>query len=216
MGSDDQSPSSDSEPETQGFLPRHNPHHARSLRHSRRAWRSWLYSRVLLVATLITTFAISAQTLSGHFQAKEPPIMYSPCGSTPDEARSLGCTFDIISFSFLPPRCHDPELAAEFASLRQWEWFEDQNQTQPIPQEVALSGNYEGLYVNWDYHITHCVFMWRKMHRAFQRGGKSAIDGYIAPEAHTKHCGMMLVRQGVGLETVNTRIHVKYPECGMK
>lgn len=56
--------------------------------------------------------------------------------------------------------------------------------------------------------------MWEKMHRALLGVGKPAIDSYIGPLAHTRHCGMMLARRGNGFEfsDFNTRIKVKYPE----
>lgn len=47
-------------------------------------------------------------------------IMFSPCGSTPSEARAASCVFDIVAFSWLPPRCHDAELGEEFRQQKDW------------------------------------------------------------------------------------------------
>lgn len=58
--------------------------------------------------------------------------------------------------------------------------------------------------------------MWEKLHRAILGVGKSAIDGYIGPLEHTKHCSRMLLQdRDVALETINTIILVKYPTCGI-
>lgn len=59
--------------------------------------------------------------------------------------------------------------------------------------------------------------MWRKMHRAFLGDlGRRAIDGYIGSYQHTKHCEHMLLGdRGVAWDTINTRIAVKYPDCGI-
>lgn len=40
-----------------------------------------------------------------------------PCGTSPASARSRGCRFDIISSSWLSPRCIDDELVHEFESV---------------------------------------------------------------------------------------------------
>ncbi|CZR68287.1 uncharacterized protein PAC_18186 [Phialocephala subalpina] len=145
-------------------------------------------------------------------------ILRSPCGSSPAEAKALGCTFDIISFCWLPTRCYDAELSHTFDELVQWEWYIDHNKTQPVSKSEALTGELDGLYVSWEYHVQHCVYMWEKMHRALMGEGKRAVDGYIGVYAHTQHCGKMLLTRGDGFELsdFNTRIRVKYPDCGIE
>ena len=145
-------------------------------------------------------------------------VLRSPCGSSPTEARALGCTFDIISFCWLPSRCYDAGLSQKFDKLADWEWYLDHNKTQPVAKSDALTGELDGLYVSWEYHVQHCVYMWEKMHRAFLGGGKRTLDGYIGVFSHTEHCGKMLLSRGEGFELsdFNTRIKVKYPDCGIK
>ncbi|PVH80977.1 hypothetical protein DL98DRAFT_548831 [Cadophora sp. DSE1049] len=142
----------------------------------------------------------------------------SPCGSSSAEAKALGCTFDIISFCWLPTRCYDAELSQRFDKLANWEWYLDHNKTQPVAKSDALTGELDGLYVSWEYHVQHCVYMWEKMHRAFLGEGKRALDGYIGVFSHTQHCGKMLLTRGEGFELsdFNTRIKVKYPDCGIE
>jgi len=150
------------------------------------------------------------------------PILRQPCGSTPAEARSRGCRFDVMSFSWLPSRCYDAELAQAFDEVHEWEWFVDGNRTQPVAHAEVMKGEYTGLFVNWEYHLRHCTAMWKKLHRALlrggsgERGGMQAIDGYIANYAHTEHCELILLGdRAIAFETFNTRIQLKFPDCGM-
>lgn len=144
-------------------------------------------------------------------------IMVKPCGETPDEARERRCHFDIISFCWLPDECYDAELSQDFDDANQLEWFLDPNRTQPVSHEQIMTGEYTGLYVNWEYHLRHCTAMWKKMHRAiFSDLGRGAIDGYIGSYEHTKHCGHMLLGDhSIAWDAINTRIAVKYPDCGV-
>ena len=148
--------------------------------------------------------------------APSTPIVALPCGQTPQEARARGCHFDVISFCWLPTACYDAELSAAFDKETTWEWFLDPNKTQPVSHQQAMTGEFTGLYVNWEYHLRHCTAMWEKLHRAVLGGGKKAIDGYIGTLEHTEHCGEMLLKdRDVALETINTIILVKYPACGI-
>ncbi|KAI9034914.1 uncharacterized protein KD926_005028 [Aspergillus affinis] len=145
-------------------------------------------------------------------------VIKSPCGHTAAEARARGCHFDIITFCWLPDRCYDAELSESFEKLDNWKWYLDQNKTQPVPKEEALQGELDGLYVSWEYHVQHCVYMWEKMHRALLGAGKAAIDTYIGPYSHTEHCGKMLLSRGEGyaMDDINTRIRLKFPDCGIE
>jgi hypothetical protein len=176
----------------------------------------------LLVVTTTNARPRAASTTSLDFetgvQGPNKDILRSPCGSTPAQAKALGCSFDIISFCWLPARCYDAELSSSFDKLVQWEWYIDHNKTKPVPKAEALTGNFDGLYVSWEYHVQHCVYMWEKMHRALLGEGKRAVDGYIGSYSHTEHCGNMLLSRGKGFEftNFNTRIRVKYPDCGIE
>lgn len=144
-------------------------------------------------------------------------VMVQPCGNTTAEARARGCHFDVISFCWLPDACYDAELSAEFLAAHELEWFEDPAKERPLSYEQIITGEHTGLYVNWEYHVAHCTAMWRKMHRAILGAlGKAAIDAYIGSYPHTEHCEQMLLGgTGVAFDTINTRIAVKYPDCGI-
>ena len=66
-------------------------------------------------------------------------------------------------------------------------------------------------WVTWEYHLTHCLYTWKKLNRAVERRG--AIDGYISNYNHTSHCSKLLLAKGVKMETWNSEFFVQYPRC---
>lgn len=58
------------------------------------------------------------------------------------------------------------------------------------------------LYVTDEYHIVHCVYMWRKLHRGLEVESKELepgssegawIDSYTSNFMHTHHCTDVLL-----------------------
>ncbi|GKT79686.1 hypothetical protein ColTof4_12109 [Colletotrichum tofieldiae] len=148
----------------------------------------------------------------------------APCGATPSEARASGCLFDLISFNWLPPSCHDAELASQFEEeLReagQLSWYEDMQRTKPLSRDQIMTGEYSGIYVSLGYHLRHCTAMWRRMHRALMQGGGGLgrVDGYIWSYHHTRHCEETLLAGHNGSaagELFTTEVRIKYPDCGV-
>ncbi len=172
-----------------------------------------LYARLATTLVLMGLVAATIYAFRGASlwpQSEQPSI--TSCGATPSEAQSRGCHFDITSFSWLPPACHDDDLVAEFLALERWEWFLDPAGTQSIPLEEVERGEMAQMYVSWKYHLAHCVFMWQKLHRAVDKG--QVIDAYIGNYHHTSHCGHMLMKAENGT-TLNTIIRRKYVGCGV-
>ncbi|KAK3312966.1 hypothetical protein B0H66DRAFT_485102 [Apodospora peruviana] len=134
------------------------------------------------------------------------------CGTSPQDAVSRGCRFDVMSFAWLPAPCFDGELMADFLALRDWRWYVDPDGTQMADAAAAARGEYDRLYVTQEYHMYHCTYMWRKMHRAIRY--RRPLDGYIANMEHTAHCEAMLVNDaGLPLDATNTAIVSKYVQC---
>lgn len=173
----------------------------------------------LLVSMLLgTVIGIVALNGKGSTTINHSGVTIQPCGSSPEEAIARGCHFDVISFCWLAHDCYDSELSDDFRHRYHLEWFVDSDRKIPLSYEDIMTGKHTGLYVNWEYHIAHCTAMWKKMHRAILGDlGKGAIDSYIGSYEHTKHCEMMLLGdRNVTLDTINTRIAVKYPDCGIE
>lgn len=168
--------------------------------------RPHIISIILVTATSICviiiyhTFALRQDQLRGTF---------GECGTSPAEARGLGCQFDVISFSWLPSDCYDAELVDDFLALRNWEWFYDAAGQHAIPKEEVLKGELTDLFVTREYHNFHCTYQWRKMHRGMVKG---VIDSYIANYGHTAHCEHMLTA-GLPINMTDTVITMKFPQC---
>ncbi|PYH93996.1 hypothetical protein BO71DRAFT_399246 [Aspergillus ellipticus CBS 707.79] len=176
----------------------------------------------IVLCSFIAIFTGSWWYLSPSDLRSPPSAAVQDCGTSAAEALARGCQFDAMSFSWLPPACFDAPLMQDFLRQRDWQWFLDPAGQQAVPSARALTGEYDKLYVTREYHLLHCLYMWRKMHRAVLFGeGRGAVDGYIANIAHTEHCGRMLLHQpphaidsSDGLQVVDTYIFVKFVLCG--
>ena len=97
-----------------------------------------------------------------------------------------------------------------------WAYYLDRNRTRLVSQELALTGEFAGLYPKFEYHLLHCTYMWKKLHRAMLGKGKAAIDSANGQYTHTQHCShMLLARRDVNLDVINAVIVVKHPDCGI-
>lgn len=141
--------------------------------------------------------------------------MKSPCGRSPDEARSAGCHFELFSFSWVPNECFDRNLAASFNDIRNWEFWLSKDGTGPVSQVEAETGNYDSLYTTWGYHLQHCTTMWQKMHRAVIGKGYAGIDSIVAGIAHTEHCSKKLLMQDIPMERIMSKALRGFPDCGL-
>lgn len=127
---------------------------------------------------------------------------------------------DFISRTWVHPLCYDEQLTAEFLS-QNWTWYtlnEDaagNENSEPISPNLlsdTLEDDAIRVAVTAQYHLWHCSFAWRKLHRAVLGNGR--VDSYLANENHTHHCS------GVGLtplpdpDEITTLFTVKYTTCG--
>ena len=133
----------------------------------------------------------------------------SSCGRTPTQARNRGCSFDLISFAWQTPECYDSDLVSKFAAWDAWNFYTERHGNITRPQEEVLRGE-QSLWVSWQYHEVHCTFMWRQMHRAYEKGW---IDAHLRAYNHTLHCQKILLTKGISPEEVFTRAEVIYPLC---
>ena len=152
---------------------------------------------------------------STNSPAPSPPFShrFTNCGTSRTTALAQDCTFDPVSFVWVPTRCSDPELTTQFLSLANWTWYTDKFGILPVPIDEVLGGYHEQLYVTAKYHILHCTYMWRKMHRAMLNGWP--LDNYISNYHHTGHCEMMIEEMSkmMDQEVVDTTIVMKWPDC---
>ncbi|EED15382.1 hypothetical protein TSTA_048250 [Talaromyces stipitatus ATCC 10500] len=146
----------------------------------------------LLGVTLLIAVTI---LLSQLFLRNREAAYLLHCGHSVEEARALGCEFDILSYTWTPKECYDKETADEFRQWltrperfpRPWPFFADKNRTEWIPSEEALSKRAHMMtYAPQEEHIGHCIFMMRRLHRI--NDGSAKMNSRFGKYSHTEHC----------------------------
>ncbi|KAI1842111.1 hypothetical protein JX266_011644 [Neoarthrinium moseri] len=181
---------------------------------------AWTVAIGLLViiavgAALFGTFRAELFTVGQDQTSQHQAAGVSPwsCGSSREEALVAGCQFDVVSFSWLPPDCYDGELVAQFEARGPWQWYVGRDGGVTADAKAVREGRLDRLYVTWEFHLLHCTFQWKKMHRAMLAG--RPIDSYIGNFSHTQHCERMIMNRRTQLNSTGTDIFIKYPSCGL-
>ncbi|EME42003.1 hypothetical protein DOTSEDRAFT_54484 [Dothistroma septosporum NZE10] len=111
------------------------------------------------------------------------------CGDTVEEAHERGCVWDLMAFSYTHPSCLYPSESAMFIEkYGPWDWYYDQNGTQPVPAEVLTTTPH--LYTTHGWHVVHCLYILKLLHLA-SMSGALVTDEAIALH-HTQHCVDMI------------------------
>ena len=121
------------------------------------------------------------------------------CGSTLDEAKAQGCTFDTLALDWLPLHCQDKELGLAFAKTGtepdgSWKYWADKNKTREYTlEEIAeLPGTDNNcFFVEPLWHKFHCTYYWRKLYRSRFTG--TVVESESDSVGHLAHCEMLLL-----------------------
>lgn len=139
------------------------------------------------VATIPITLR-SMHTHSHPFNHTDPA--HGSCGSSPSEAESLGCKFDIMYWGWMHPNCYnETESRIWEQQYGPWPWKKRYPESNPssnedIPREKL---QYEtAVFATDHYHWAHCLYSFKMVHMA-------ALNGYmvspeVGPLSHTDHC----------------------------
>ena len=168
--------------------------------------------RVLIISLLLLILITPIIYFTKH---RTTTTTYNQCGTTAAEARSRGCVFETTGFAWLPPACADPSTEAEFLTYiaaNDLLLYRDMNYTDIVSLEEVKRGEGPGFFVRQQYHLTHCLFLIKKLHRAIAQG--RTLDGIIMPLHHTEHCiGQNLMPHGYRAMDVQLS-YTKFPYCG--
>lgn len=171
--------------------------------HSLRSWyRRWTFasSTGFLLAVICLGVSMSSLLELPGFRFHAPDWMRQPsrqnmgaCGSTAEIARSRGCHFDLILASWVKDECFDRELYHDYVhdgfNTRNWTFWWDKENTRALTKEEALSGDWETVYVDADYHYAHCAYFWSKQWKQLMTGGGVvALTERERKDGHTQHC----------------------------
>lgn len=63
-----------------------------------------------------------------------------------------------------------------------WRYYQNWSDKTPLDSSVVERGDVESVYVTWEWHLEHCLFMWRKMHRSLlvYGGGGDVVGQDVA------------------------------------
>ncbi|KAJ9605618.1 hypothetical protein H2200_010275 [Cladophialophora chaetospira] len=114
------------------------------------------------------------------------------CGNSSSEARALGCTFNQLTWVWLPPNC--PMYANDqFLEAEDWVYWEDLEQTKAVGDDVwaeVLDGE-RMIFSEMREHATHCVYYFLSLSQVI-RDGTPYYDKMVNYE-HYEHCANMLL-----------------------
>jgi hypothetical protein len=131
-----------------------------------------------------------------------------PCGNSSAQARELGCSFNQLTWTWLPPNC--PSYANDlFMSTeeRPWVYWEDLGQTRVVEGDVweqVLNGELR-IFGERREHVTHCIFLLLTYAQIIRDG--TPYFEKLAQYEHAKHCTDILleiVRKEPGWNDVQT------------
>ena len=110
----------------------------------------------------------------------------------------------MLSAAWLPPHCIDHELSADFERSGpgpngEWTYYNGSS-ADDYTVEISVEGIELGsddpdsrFYANWDWHVLHCMFYWKKMWRANMTG--TTLEGRYDNEGHINHCATALIAE---------------------
>lgn len=115
------------------------------------------------------------------------------CGETIEEAESKNCIFDALASAWLPPKCRDDHLTAEFnrsgpGDRGAWPYYADENGTIPMTMDemAQLGGKKVYWYSIREWHVYHCNFYWRKYFRI--KDTNALMEKRYGGLHHIRHC----------------------------
>ncbi|KAH8897639.1 hypothetical protein GQ53DRAFT_884348 [Thozetella sp. PMI_491] len=143
------------------------------------------------------------------------PLSFShgDCGNSPEDAKARGCQYNIVLHSWLPKSClteADAEDAKDMYKDHKWPY--ETTSGQNLTMEELGAGDYEYFMTTFDFHVTHCMYVWKRLHRIMLDPALE-LDTYTADYGHTSHCVEMITGYPDGIKGSSTKIFVKYPKC---
>jgi hypothetical protein len=185
------------------------------------SWRSWITRSRFIFSLIITLVSLSivyvwSTSIQFRIQAQNRPRI-THCGSTPAEARALGCKFEVHNFAWVPPDCFDDQLAAEWDADPSWAFSRNMTAQPNISppdlytREEGESGDLQHAIVPWRQHVAHCAFIMRKYQRSVMMN--RPMDNWTYSYHHTSHCADNFLRWDIDPWNYNSVLHLKFPEC---
>lgn len=150
------------------------------------------------IAILLLSLLTSSLLLYQTFAPNSPPPGEHPkelgnCGHSSEDARSLGCRFDPMTWAWQRPECYREDLIESFLNRTEWRMYSNYTlrPDEEIPREEWLRGDHDVVYAENKYHYIHCTYMWRKIHSAFLY--HLPTDSDTMAMHHSLHCEIQII-----------------------
>jgi hypothetical protein len=155
--------------------------------------RSRVFAFFIILASglALTTivYGVATQKTQQDTASQVPSRM---CGNSSAEAISLGCTWDQLTWSWLPPDC--PHYAnEEFLQAEDWKFYTD-----PLGKQEAVGETWRNAMDNlvdlWGErreHLTHCVYLFLSLGQVIRDSTPhhQRLTGY----EHVHHCSKIIL-----------------------
>ncbi|KAK5989601.1 hypothetical protein PT974_07855 [Cladobotryum mycophilum] len=152
--------------------------------------------KIIVIALAI--YGLITVAISTTVRIRKARVPLCSCGSSIAEALTMGCKYDSLSTSWLPPHCRDDELTDLFEKSGpgpngEWNYYASNMNASRIftLEEMAnLAEKPDSERQAWatiEWHDKHCFFTLLKQAR-----GKSKMQytGFPSATAHAVHCAM--------------------------
>ncbi|KAF9888832.1 hypothetical protein FE257_008201 [Aspergillus nanangensis] len=176
----------------------------------------FIASFMFIASGVFLTAALATQPLDIRLRSDPRHARYT-CGSSTEEARKRGCTFDILSMNWLPSQCarDQTEEFIGYATNETWVYYRDRHAKSLIENSEELSElDSQFWWSTQREHMVHCAFMIMRLHKVLERDGR--IDRLTGSFSHTKHCLMMLLdasKADPANDVVNTPGNIALGSC---
>ncbi|PTB49543.1 hypothetical protein M431DRAFT_486544 [Trichoderma harzianum CBS 226.95] len=124
---------------------------------SRSAMSPWMCSQFLSSVAQPHYHPGLATDVNHNFTAHSQLLT---CGHSTQEAKSMGCKYDILSNHWIPGVCMDEDAVKEYQMDGSWYGYADSNRTQLLSYESM--GDMDLYYTSMRDHIVHCAVLWKK------------------------------------------------------
>jgi hypothetical protein len=171
----------------------------------------------ILTSSLFTAIIITS-CISQPQSNNLPKTKILTCGSSVEEARALGCHYDVLADLWVPAPCFDNETVSEYKELSPWRGYSDENGTRLLSErEMSESQSHEsGYYTPARDHLIHCALMLKRLHKGYVKG-RQYLDSNSGDWNHTVHCVGALIQMEKAtqaeLDELTTVTYVGFSTC---
>ena len=135
---------------------------------------------------------VSLITITHSFYTSPPvaPENILDCGSTPTEAKSKGCHFDMFSYAWYRQQCFNEVHHNKFLDLHAHEIDWRLPDYSPITTEEVLEGTHIDLRpITGQFHDLHCTYEWGRLFGALAK--KRLLDTKLSRNVRSYHCSLL-------------------------